>query len=122
MTSGANNSNAGKVFDRVISIDAWRSPFSEEKSSASVHVDLSFLEANMGEESDSPVRFRVALRRAKLSFVIPANEPLAVIQSSVARETPMKGSVSREFTAKADKAGSGKLQLGFSGAKILDAS
>lgn len=89
------NSNIGRVFDRVISIDAWHSDFGSENHSASVHVDLSFLQAKMGEESSSPVRFHVSLRKAKLTFIVPENEPIAVIQRSVARETPMKGSITR---------------------------
>jgi len=95
-----SNNNIWRVFDRVISIDAWHSDFDPEKSSASVHVDLSFLQATMGEESSSPVRFHVSLKKAKLTFIVPENEPIAVIQRSVARETPMKGSITHSSIEK----------------------
>ena len=94
--------NIGRVFDRVISIEAWHSEFCIENRSASVHVDLSFLQAKMGEDRSSPVRFEVSLRQAKLSFVIPESEPLAVIQRSVARESPMKGSITTSSTTSID--------------------
>ena len=107
-------SNIGQVFDRVISIEAWHSEFCSENRSASVHVDLSFLQAKMGEDSTSPVRFEVSLRRAKLSFVIPENEPLAVIQRSVARESPMKGSITTSSTTSVGNGVSGQGRLNLS--------
>ena len=109
----SSNNNIGQVFDRVISIEAWHSAFCTENCSASIHVDLSFLQAKMGQDSTSPVRFEVSSRRAKLAFVIPENEPLAVIQRSVARESPMKGSITTSSTTSVDTgvSAAGRLSL-----------
>jgi hypothetical protein len=82
-------SNSQKVFDQVLSIDAWRTDFHPDNGTATVHADVSFLRGKFGDDPDSPVRFEVALKRAEIIFVIPANEPLKVIQSSVKREKPL---------------------------------
>ena len=82
-------SNLQKIFESVVSIDAWRTSFDPETSLAKVHVDVSFLRGKLGDEPESPIRFEVALRRAEIIFVIPANEPIHVVQSSVKREPPI---------------------------------
>jgi hypothetical protein len=83
--------NLARIFTEIVSIDAWRTSFDTEKESATVHVDLSFLEANLGSEEESKVRFNLALTRAELVFCIPATEPLKVIQNSVDREPSVEG-------------------------------
>lgn len=88
MTRG---NNLARAFTEIVSIDAWHSEFDSKTDSASVHVDLSFLEASLGGEGESQVRFNLALKRAELIFLIPPNEPLKVIQSSVDREAAVEG-------------------------------
>ncbi len=87
----ARGNNLSRVFSEIVSLDAWHSKFSEIDNCASVHVDLSFLEGHLGAEAESEVRFRLTLRRAELIFVIPAMEPLQVVQSSVDREATIEG-------------------------------
>ena len=82
-------SNDRRIFESVLSVDAWHTAFSPENSVASVHVDVSFLRGKIGDEPESPVRFELALKRAEILFIIPANEPLKVLQASVRRERPI---------------------------------
>ena len=91
MPVSAGGGNRKRVFENVVSIEAWHSKFDSQTRSATVHVDISFLRARLGEEPESPVRFDVALKRAEIVFIIPATEPLKVIQSSVKRESPRSG-------------------------------
>lgn len=89
-------SNLQKVFESVVSIDAWRTTFDSETQLAKVHIDVSFLKGKLGDDPGSPVRFEVALKRAEIIFAIPATEPISVVQSSVKRERPI--SVKAEIT------------------------
>jgi hypothetical protein len=82
-------SNTQRVFESVVSIDAWRTTFDPKKGTSSVHVDVSFLKGKLGDEPESPVRVEIALRRAELIFIVPVSEPLRVVQSSVKREAPL---------------------------------
>lgn len=84
------NSNVGKGFSEVVSVDAWQASIQKD-GSASVHVDLSFLAGAVGAEDDFDITFRVALKRAVLRLVIPESEPLTVLQSSVDREQTLEG-------------------------------
>lgn len=83
--------NLAKIFSEIVSIDAWHSHFDENDDTATVHVDLTFLEGQLGSDSDSQIRFNLALKRAELVFIIPTTEPLQVVQSSVDREPPIEG-------------------------------
>lgn len=91
--------NRGNIFEHVVSVEAWRGQFSTEDPTASVHVDISFKTAKIGDEADSSVRFELSLKRAEVAFVIPNNEPLAVIQKSVSRETPLTGTIEKSNTS-----------------------
>jgi hypothetical protein len=84
-------SNAKRVLGKVVSVEAWRTLFDSSSGTSTLHVDVSFLSAKLGEEIESPVRFEVWLKRAELVFLIPPNEPIGVIQSSVARENVAHG-------------------------------
>lgn len=56
-----------------------------------VHIDIVFKTARFGHEAEAPVRFKLSLRAAEVAFVIPPNEPLKIIQDSVARDQALKG-------------------------------
>ncbi|KAB7643624.1 hypothetical protein [Polymorphobacter fuscus] len=83
------NSNQRRIFDSVVSVDAWHTSFDNASQVAAVHVDVSFLRGKLGDEPESPVRFEVSLSKAEVVFIIPAGEPLSVIQTSVRREQPL---------------------------------
>jgi len=83
-----NSDNHRRTFADVVSIDAWHNNFTEEKSTADLHVDVVFGTARLGGESDAPVRFRLSIRNAEIVVVIPNLEPISVDRRSVARDTP----------------------------------
>jgi len=119
-------SNFQRIFESVVSVDAWRTTFDPDTNQARVHVDVSFLRGKLGDEPESPIRFEVALKRAEIIFVIPANEPIVVVQSSVKREQPLKVkselTQSRESSAKAGAAANLNTKTGLSVDAVAGAS
>lgn len=104
--------NRRRVLDEVISLEAWHDPF-VPGALASIHVDAVFLEARLGAEEDSPIRFKLKLRRAELLFIIPPNEPLEVLQETVSRDQSIsEGRLKLERSHSAQSAGSATAQLG----------
>lgn len=80
--------NRKRAISEVASVDAWHSSFTQGRKEAAVHVDVAFTDGRIGEEPDSPVRFRLRLRRAEMVIVVPAIEPAKVVKSSVRRDAP----------------------------------
>ncbi|MBE2991336.1 hypothetical protein IFR23_04830 [Sphingomonas sp. CFBP 13603] len=95
----SQRSNYGRVFQEVVSVEAWHSSFDPATKLATVHADVSFMVAKLGAERDCPVRFSLSLRRAEVSLIIPDREPLAVVQSSIAREIGPTGQRTLEITS-----------------------
>ncbi|MEM9781425.1 MAG: hypothetical protein AAF899_03015 [Pseudomonadota bacterium] len=82
-----HNSNRARIFADVVSVDAWHSSFGADCALADLHADVVFQTARVGGESASPVRFRLALRRAEVVVVIPETETSVRVQpDSVARD------------------------------------
>lgn len=81
--------NYSRIFESVVAVDAWRTSFDAGTGRSAVHVDVSFLRAKLGDEPSSPIRFELVLKRAEVRFIIPSNEPIKVVRSSVKRETPI---------------------------------
>lgn len=86
MTS--NSDNRKRAFADVVTIDAWHDRFSEEHARVDLHADVVFGTARVGGDTESPVRFRLNIRRADIVIVIPESEPLTVDRKSVSRDTP----------------------------------
>src|SRR3546814_14848040 len=74
--------NRGRIFDPVISVEAWRGPCSTSVP-ASVHVDVTFMEASLGEEAESKLRFKVAIKAEVVDMEISIVDPIKIIPSSV---------------------------------------
>lgn len=83
-----NSENRKRAFADVVTIDAWHDSFSNEVSAVDLHADVVFGTARVGGDSESPVRFRLSIRRADVVIVIPESEPLSVDRRSVSRDTP----------------------------------
>jgi hypothetical protein len=83
-----NSENRKRAFADVVAIDAWHDNFSENVSTADLHADVVFGTARVGGESQSPVRFRLSVRRAEVIIVIPDSEPVSVDRTSVSRDAP----------------------------------
>lgn len=83
----ASSENCRRAFADVVTIDAWHAAFDAEHVHVDLHADVVFGTARVGGEADSPVRFRLSVRRAEVVVVIPESEPVSVDLQSVARET-----------------------------------
>lgn len=83
--SGLAN-NRSRVFSEVVSIDAWHKPFADGAELVDLHADVVFLDARVGEEQESPVRFRLSIKRAQVVVVVPEHEPVAIDKWSVQRD------------------------------------
>ena len=81
----ALRNNHTRALNEVLSIDAWHA-IDDHEGVRALHIDVSFREARIGEEQESKVRFLLGIRRAEISFIIPPNEEIRVLQNSVARE------------------------------------
>jgi len=80
-----NTANRLRMFADIVSIDAWHDSFTNERPIVDLHADVVFTEGRLGGEKESPVRFRVRLKRAELLLVVPAVEPIEVERASIAR-------------------------------------
>ena len=85
------NTNHARLFSDILSVDGWHSKFCDESGVASVHVDVGFHTGQLGAEPESNVRFKLSLRRAVVTFVVPPTEPIQVLQASVDRGPQMEG-------------------------------
>jgi hypothetical protein len=83
-----NSENRKRVFADVISVDAWHPSFENETRKADLCADVVFGIARVGGEEESPVRFRLSIKRAEVVIVIPETEPVRVEKSSVVRSAP----------------------------------
>jgi hypothetical protein len=83
-----NTDNRKRAFADVVSIDAWHDDFTDELSKVDLHADVVFGSARVGGEPESPVRFRLGVRRAEVVVVIPESEPVSVDRDSVSRDAP----------------------------------
>jgi hypothetical protein len=81
-----NTGNRKRAFADVVSIDAWHDRFDSKRSRVDLHADVVFGTARVGGESDSPIRFRLSVKRAEIVVVIPETEPVSVNPRSVARD------------------------------------
>jgi hypothetical protein len=83
-----NFDNRKRAFADVVSIDAWHNAFDNQNSRADLHADVVFGVARVGGEPESPVRFRLSIKRAEIVVVIPESEPVSVDRTSVSRDAP----------------------------------
>jgi hypothetical protein len=85
MAVGDNNP---RVFAETIALDAWRSAFDGERGEADLHIDVVFEEGGRVGGGDSPVRFRLSLRRAEIRIVQDSESIIEIKSSSVRRAPP----------------------------------
>ena len=121
----SNVSNTKKqAFADVVSIEAWHEKFSDDCAAVDLHANVVFGEAPVGEEKESPVRFRLSVKRAEVVVVIPETEPLSADRNSVSRPAPNYEAKTTTNTDEIKSAGfQGKLKgsaSGTSGGLSLD--
>jgi hypothetical protein len=80
--------NRKRAFADVVTIDAWHESFSADRPTVDLHADVVFGAARIGGESESPVRFRLSIKRAEVVVMIPDSEPVSVDRKSVSRDAP----------------------------------
>lgn len=103
--------NRGSVFDPAISVEAWRAPCTNEKL-GSVHVDITFLEARLGEEPESKVRFRLSLKSVVLKVTASSVDPIRISPSSVDRGNISTSQFSETASTSLSVGGSASLNIG----------
>jgi hypothetical protein len=83
-----NFDNRKRAFADVVTIDAWHDAFDDENAKADLHADIVFGVARVGGEPESPIRFRLSIKRAEIVVVVPESEPVSVDRTSVSRDSP----------------------------------
>jgi hypothetical protein len=97
------NDNRVRALADVVTIDAWHRAFHGKNRSADLHADVVFGLARVGGEIESPVRFRLSVRRAEVLVIIPENEPLSVNRETVSRESSHAAGILTEVSEKKAK-------------------
>jgi hypothetical protein len=110
----SNSHNRKRAFAEVVTVDAWHKPFGTKNARVSLHTHVVFGTARVGGEEDSPVRFRLRVKRADIVVVVPPTEPVRVDKASVSRDTPKKSGqltevIEKSRSAKSVASGSAKL-------------
>lgn len=101
-----------RVFVDTLSVEAWYDAFAGDSKRADLRVDVTFRKGvPVGAEPESPVRFRLSLKRAEIVVIIPDNGTLGVDQNSVARDAPV-GSGRSTNTAVSAKEGIATGEIG----------
>jgi len=110
-----NSANRKRAFAEAVSIDAWHQAFGPEAAKVDLHADVVFGTARVGGEADSPVRFRLRMKRADLVVVIPDSEPAMIDKQSVSRDAPqLRAHVKRTMEASATAGAEAQVEGGVS--------
>lgn len=83
-----NNNERRQAFADVVTLEAWHAAFGQGSPAVDLHVDVVFGTGRLGEESESPIRFKLDIRRAEIVVVVPQMEPVSVDPASVSRDAP----------------------------------
>lgn len=104
--------NRKRAFADVVTIEAWHDNFDSDHPKVDLHADVVFGIARLGGELESPVRFRLSVKRAELVVIIPDLEPVSVDAKSVSRDSP---EFQGHLTEVTEEAVSTNLEAGVSG-------
>lgn len=83
-----NFDNRKRAFADAVTVEAWHEDFSSNTFTADLHADVVFGTARIGGEPESPIRFRLSIKRAEIVIIVPETEPVLVDKSSVSRDAP----------------------------------
>jgi hypothetical protein len=108
-----SNNDRRQAFTDVVTLEAWHAAFGQGSPAVDLHVDVVFGTGRLGEEADSPIRFKLDIRRAEIVVVVPQMEPVVVDPASVSRDAPQ---LTGQLTSSTEKRSSRSL-----GAKIFGA-
>ena len=101
MNAANNNHNLGSIFDPIVSLEAWRTKCDAENV-GNVHVDITFLEASLGDETESKVRFQASLKRAVIKVYVSKRDPIKVVRESVDRGKILRNNIEVSERQKTD--------------------
>jgi hypothetical protein len=105
-----NFDNRKRAFADAVTVEAWHDDFGDGKSRVDLHADVVFGMARVGGEADSPVRFRLSIKRAEVVVIIPDTEPVSVDKRSVSRDSPqLEGRVTKTIERKVKARAKAKL-------------
>jgi hypothetical protein len=116
---GINNHTL--AFPDLVSLEAWHS-MPDEDGRQAVHIDASFSEAKIGDDSNSRVRFRLNLKRADISLISSSSAGRLIIQRSVAREKIAHGILETVKTSSFERGTHVKASVALSDKPALGAS
>ena len=99
--------NNPRVFAETISLDVWRTEFSGDKAEADLHIEVGFFKGRLGgaEIKDSPVRFRLSLKRAEVHVLRDTSKAIRIPASSLARLPLTKSQMKTTSTSSTDMKG-----------------
>ncbi|MEM8972959.1 MAG: hypothetical protein AAGD43_12930 [Pseudomonadota bacterium] len=99
--------NNPRVFAETISLDVWRTDYSGDKAEADLHVEIGFFEGRLGGNNveDSPVRFRLSLKRAEVHVLRDSTRAVRIPASSLARLPVTKSQMKTTSTSSTDLTG-----------------
>ena len=109
----------------MVTIEAWHDDFGKPR--VNLHADVVFGTARLGGEAESPVRFRLRVKRAEVIVIVPDSEPVSIDRLSVSRDSPeLHGRLKEAFAKKSQGGVKGGLsaslsKLGFSGKASAEA-
>lgn len=106
--------NNPRAFAEVVSIGVWRTPYGNGRAEADLHIDVGFFTGRLGgdELSQSPVRFRLSLKRAEIHVIRDQGKVIQIPGSGVVREPAPNKSKARTTTTQQASA-KGKLAAAF---------
>lgn len=113
-----NRPNNPRAVAEAVSIMAWHDGFSGERAEAALSVDLNFRIGRVGGENDSPVRFRLRLRRAEVNVIKDPEGILEPVKSSVARPEIPKGQHTTKRTKSRNLSAGGGVAASGHGANV----
>jgi hypothetical protein len=80
--------NRIRAFSEVVTIDAWHEPFASNRPRADLCAHVVFKLGRLGGDSESPVRFKLGIKRAEIVLVRPDGEEIKIDRNSILRGTP----------------------------------
>lgn len=109
------SNNRIRLLSDVLAVDAWYSLLDGSATRYSVFSDVSFSQARIGGETDTPIYFDLAVRRALLRLYVVENDEITIPRLSVREynhDSQISSSLQRKNTLTAQISASSGITLG----------
>lgn len=80
-----NKNNVSKCLAGVVSLEAWHDNFINNNEAVNLYTDVVFRTERVGGHNNSPVKFRLSIKKAEVVIIISETEQVKVKLSTVAR-------------------------------------